>query len=62
MHFCERIHGYNVKLTKQFALNFIGVIATIAGITFQVIEETMSVVTENPLQGEKWFKGMPLDT
>jgi hypothetical protein len=27
-----------------------------------VSEETISVATEIPMQGEKWFKGMPLDT
>jgi hypothetical protein len=61
MCFCEGIQGYNVKLDEHFALNFTGVSATIVGITFQVTEETMSVATEIPLKGEKWFKGMPLD-
>jgi hypothetical protein len=59
---CERIQGYNAQLAEKFSLNFTGVSATIAGITFQVTEETMSVVTKIHLQGEKWFKGMPLDT
>ena len=60
MHFCERIQGYNVKLAKQFALNLTGVSATIVGITFQVMEETLSVAMEIPPHGEKWFKGMLL--
>jgi hypothetical protein len=47
--FCEKIQGYNVQLTKQFSLNFTGVSATIAGITFQVTEETISVATEIPM-------------
>jgi hypothetical protein len=59
--FCEKIKGYNVKLVEQFALNFTGVSATIVGITFQVMEVTLSVATEIPLCREKWFKGMPLD-
>jgi hypothetical protein len=62
IRFCEKIQGYNAQLTKQFALNFTGVSATIVGITFQVSEETISVVMEIPMQGEKWFKGMALDT
>jgi hypothetical protein len=62
IRFCEKVQGYNVQLTKQFSLNFTGVSATIAGITFQVSEETISAATEIPMQGEKWFKGMPLDT
>jgi hypothetical protein len=48
MRFCERIKGYNVKLVEQFALNFTGVSATIAEITFQVMEETLSAATEIP--------------
>jgi hypothetical protein len=46
----------------QFTLNIIGVSATIAGITFQVMEEAMLAVMEIPLQGEKWFKVMSLYT
>jgi len=60
MCLCERIQGYNVKLAKQFALNLTGVSATIVGITFQVMEETLSVAMEIPPHGEKWFKGMLL--
>jgi hypothetical protein len=36
IRFCEKFQGYNAQLTKQFSLNFNGVNATIAGITFQV--------------------------
>jgi hypothetical protein len=61
MCFCERIQGYNVTLVEQFALNFTGVSATIAGITFRVTEETLSAAMEIPPRGEKWFKGVPLD-
>jgi hypothetical protein len=61
MRFCENIKGYNAKLPEQFALNFNGFHATIAGITFQVMEETLSTTTEIPPCDEKWFKGMPLD-
>jgi hypothetical protein len=34
MHSYERIKGYNVKLAEHFALNIIGVTATIMRITF----------------------------
>jgi hypothetical protein len=43
--FYENIQGYNAQLTKQSTLNFTGVSATIVGISFQVIEETMSAAT-----------------
>jgi hypothetical protein len=61
MHLCERIQGYNAKMVEQFALNFIRVSTTIARITFQVTEETLSSATEIHLRGEKWFKGMTLE-
>jgi hypothetical protein len=50
-----------MKLDEQFDLNFTRVSATIAGITFRVMEETLSVATKIPPHREKWFKGMPLD-
>jgi hypothetical protein len=46
MHYCDKIHGYNVKLTEQFALRFNGFHAVIVVITFQVTEETLSVMTD----------------
>jgi hypothetical protein len=61
MRFCEKIKGYNAKLTEHFTLNFTGVSATIAGITFRVTKETLSTTTKIPLCGEIWFEGMPLD-
>jgi hypothetical protein len=61
MIFCERIQGYNVHLTKEFTLNFNGVNRVIAGVIFPVSEETISTTTNIPIQGEKVFKGMPLE-
>jgi hypothetical protein len=50
-----------MKLAEQIALRFNEFCAVIAGITLQVMEETMSYVMEIPLHGERWYKGMPLD-
>jgi hypothetical protein len=61
MRFCEKIQEYNVQVTKEFAINFNSVQTRIVDITFQVSEETVAVSTEIPVQGENWFKGMPLD-
>jgi hypothetical protein len=61
MIFCERIQGYNVQLTKEFALNFNGVNTVIVEVTFPISKETISATTKIPIQGEKWFKGMPLE-
>jgi hypothetical protein len=44
MHYCKKIQGYNVKLVEQFMLRFNGFHAVIAGITFWVMEETLSAV------------------
>jgi hypothetical protein len=41
MHYGEKIQGYNVKLAEQFTLKFNGFHMVIAGITFQVTEETL---------------------
>ena len=49
MRFCERIQGYNVKLTREFSLNFNGVNKIIVGVTFPVLEETISAVIEIPI-------------
>jgi hypothetical protein len=48
-------------VNEGLSLNFNGVQTRIVDITFQVSEETVVVATEIPVQGEKWFKGMPLD-
>jgi hypothetical protein len=51
-----------MQLTKDFSLNFNGIQTKVVDLTFQVSEETIVVATEIPAQGEKWFKGMPLDS
>jgi hypothetical protein len=48
MVFCRKIQGFNVKLAEQFALRFNGFRAVIAGVTFQVTEETLSAATRDP--------------
>jgi hypothetical protein len=42
-------------------LNFTGLDVKIGELTFRVSDVTISAATEIPLQGEQWFKGMPLD-
>jgi hypothetical protein len=61
MTFCRKIQGFNMKLAEQFTLRFDGSRAVIAGVVFQVTEETLSVTTKIPSCGERWFKGMHLD-
>ena len=51
-----------MQLKKDFSINFNGVQKNIFFLTFHVLEETIVVATEILSQGEKWFKGMPLDS
>jgi hypothetical protein len=51
-----------MRLAEQFALSFDGFHMVIVGVTIHVTEETLSTVTKIPLHGERWFKGMSLDT
>jgi hypothetical protein len=62
IRFCEKIQGYNQQLTKEFSLNYNGVQKTVVGVIFPVSEGTIVVATEIPILGERWFKGMPLDS
>jgi len=50
-----------VKVTKEFSMNFDGDIAKVGKLNFFVIESTIASTIEIPLEGEKWFKGMPLE-
>ncbi len=61
--FCEKIHsqGHHFQLTKQFALNFKGKEVKVRSLVFVVFEKSIVVVTDIPLHGEEWFKGMELD-
>ena len=61
MAFCRKIQGFNMKLVGKFALRFDRSCMVIAGVSFQVTEENLSVVIVIPSCGERWFKCMPLD-
>jgi len=50
-----------MKQPDHFTLSFGRFCTVIAGVTFQVIEETLLAATEIPPRGEMWFKGIPLD-
>jgi hypothetical protein len=51
-----------MEVSKQFSLNFDGVKIIIGSLEFQVTEQTVEIATEMPLQGERWLKGMDLDS
>jgi len=61
MRFCENIQGYNLRLTKEFAMNINGLEVKFGTLTFLVTKVTVKATTKIPIEGEKWFKGMPLE-
>jgi hypothetical protein len=60
--FCENLQGGHMEVAKQFSMNFDGVKTRVGSLEFQVTEQTIATTTEMPLQGERWFKGMALDS
>lgn len=61
MRFCEKIQGYHLQLTKEFAKSFDGLQAKVGTLTFPVATQSIAEATEIPLNGEQWFKGMEFD-
>jgi hypothetical protein len=51
-----------MELAKQFSLNFDGVKTKVGSLEIQVTEQKIATIIEMPLHGERWFKGMPLDS
>jgi hypothetical protein len=51
-----------MEVAKFFSLNFDGVKTKVGSLEIQVTKNTITTTTEMPLQGERWFKGMPLDS
>ena len=60
VRFCERMHGYNKEVTKEFSLNFDEDEVKVGKLKFIVTKATIASATKIPLEREKWFKGMPL--
>jgi hypothetical protein len=51
-----------MEVEKKFALNFDGVKTKFGSLYIQVIEKTISSAIGIPMQGERWFKGTPMDS
>lgn len=50
-----------MEVAKQFSLNFEGTKTKVGSLEIQVTEQTIASTTGIPMQGERWFKGTPLD-
>jgi hypothetical protein len=51
-----------MEVAKQFALNFDGVKTKVGSLEIQVTKQKIALATRIPMQGERWFKGTPLDS
>jgi hypothetical protein len=60
--FCENLQRGHMEVAKQFSLNFDGVKMKVGSLEIQVTKQEIASATKMPLQGERWFKGMPLDS
>ena len=55
--FLHKFSGFNVTVTKTFALSFNGKNAHIGDIYLQLYEQFISQAAQLPLDGERWLKG-----
>lgn len=60
-NFCEKLQGGHAQITKEFALNFIGLTSKVGVIELQFSPEVISTVTEIPRGQERWFKNFKFD-
>jgi hypothetical protein len=62
LNFCQKMQRGHPEVAKQFALNFSGTKTKVGMLEFEVSEHSISVATEIPDCGEKWFKSMSLNS
>ena len=60
-NFCEKLKGGHAQVTKEFALNFIGLNSKVSMLEIQVSPEVIANVTEIPRGGQEWFKNFKFD-
>jgi len=60
--FCEKLQGGHMEVAKQFSLNFKGAKTKVGSLEIQVIEQIISSTIRIAMQGERWFKGTPMDS
>jgi hypothetical protein len=62
INFCQKMQRGNPEVAKEFALNFNGTKTKVGMLEFDVSKHSISVATEIPNYGEKWFKSMSLNS
>jgi hypothetical protein len=61
INFCQKMQRGHREVAKEFALNFNGIKTKVGMLEFEVSELSISVATEIPNTGEKWFKALSLN-
>ena len=54
--FCEKLQGYHQGIAEAFAKSFDGVKVKLGPLEMQIDEASVTVATEMPGEGERWFK------
>ena len=54
--FCEKLQGYNMKVTRAFIKNYRDGVVEFKNLRVTVDEESIAEAIGVPAQGEKWFK------
>jgi hypothetical protein len=61
INFCQKMQRGHPEVVREFALNFDGTKTKVGILEFEVSELSISVATEIPNTGERWFKAMTLN-
>lgn len=62
LRFCQQLQGHDVDITYKFVLNYDGTKSIVGDLIIPVTKQAISTTTGIPAEGERWFKGMTLDT
>jgi hypothetical protein len=61
INFFQKMQRGHLEVAREFALNFDGTKTKVGILEFEVSENSISVATKIPNNGEKWFKAMTLN-
>jgi hypothetical protein len=61
INFCQQMQRRHPEVAREFSLNFYGTKTKVGILQFEVYELSISIATEIPNTGERWFKAMTLN-
>ena len=59
--FFERIRGFNVEVSLEFARNFAGTQVNFVSMSFEFSEALIAEVTRLSIEGDQWFRKFPFE-